>query len=135
MPYNREDHPLHFFTKKVLIVTAVALGLCLLWLVRHVVILVFMAAILAAGIAPAVRWVRVRWRFWFHKQIPRGTAVLIVYLPFVVVVVTLALVLVPRLMTDFRELSAQLPVLIEQNILKPMEKHVPMTAVRPMSNG
>jgi predicted PurR-regulated permease PerM len=130
MPYVREDHPLYLFTKKVLIVTAVALGLFLLWLVRHVVILVFMAAILAAGIAPAVRWVRVRWRFWFHKQIPRGTAVLIVYLPFVVVVVTVALVLVPRLMTDFRELSAQLPVLIEQNILRPMEKHVPMTAVR-----
>lgn len=125
-----EERPLDLFTRKVLIVTAVVLGVGLLWLVRHVLLLVFMAAVLAAGIAPAVRWVRVRWRYWFHKHIPRGTAVLIVYLPFVVVVIGLALILIPQLMTDFRELAAQMPVLIEQNILKPLEKHLPMTAVR-----
>lgn len=121
---------LELFAKKVAIVTGVAILLVLLWMVRHILILVFIAAVLAAGIAPAVHRVRVVWRFWFHRQLARGTAVMIVYLPFVIVLVTLGLILVPQLISDWKSLSEDLPVLIEKNVLEPLEKYVPMQAVR-----
>lgn len=132
-PIIREERrvgELELFAKKALIVAGIGLLLVLFWKVRAVLTIVFIAAVLSAGIAPAVHRVRVLWRFWFHRQIPRGTAVMIVYLPFLVLVLTLALVLVPRLISDWRTLSVQLPVLIETNILVPLEKYVPMTAVR-----
>jgi predicted PurR-regulated permease PerM len=55
---------------------------------------------------------------------------MIVYLPFVIAVVVLALVVFPRLITDTRALGAQLPALIEENILAPLEAYVPVGAIR-----
>ena len=130
MTIVREEQSLQLFTKKLLIFIAAGVALALLWHVRQVLILIFIAAVLAAGIAPAVHRVRVVWRFWFRRNLARGTAVAIVYLPFVVVVVTLGLILVPRIVSDFGELRAQLPALIEANILVPLEKYIPMGAVR-----
>lgn len=130
MTYVKEERSLELFTKKVLILVAIGLALVLLWVVRDIVVLVFIAAVLAAGIAPAVHWVRVRWRFWFRRNLARGKAVMIVYLPFAIIMVTLLLVLVPRIISDWRQLSAQLPALVEQNLVKPLEKYVPMDPVR-----
>jgi predicted PurR-regulated permease PerM len=130
MTYVREDRSLELFAKKTAIVAAFVVILGLLWLVRNIIILVFIASVLAAGIAPAVHRVRVLWRYWFRRNVARGAAVMMVYLPFVVLVVLFALVLVPRFMSDWGELSAQMPLLIEENVLKPLERYVPMTAVR-----
>ncbi|MBK5260115.1 MAG: AI-2E family transporter [Thermoanaerobaculia bacterium] len=127
MPSSKD---LELFAKKVVIVTGVAILLVLLWMVRDILILIFIAAVLAAGIAPAVHRVRVVWRFWFHRQLARGTAVMIVYLPFVIVLVTLGLILVPQLISDWKSLSSDLPVLVEKNILVPLEKYVSMEGVR-----
>jgi predicted PurR-regulated permease PerM len=121
---------LELFAKKVVIVIAIALTLALLWFVRDVLILVVIAAILAAGISPAVHRVRVAGRLYLHRNIPRGTAVVIVYFPFLILVLSLAIFLVPRLVTETRALSAQLPALIEANIITPLEKYVPMGPVR-----
>lgn len=132
MAYVKEERSLELFLRKVLIVAAVVIGLALLWRVREILLLIFIAAVIAAGIAPAVQRIRVLWRYWFHRNLARGPAVMIVYLPFVAVVVTASLLLVPRLVSDFRELSANLPVLIERNIVQPLEAYVPMTAVREM---
>lgn len=118
------------FAKKVAVVAAFIVAGALLWLVRDILILVFIAAVLAAGIAPAVHRVRVRSRYWFHRDIARGTAVMIVYLPFVAVVVTVLAVVVPQLISDGRELSSQLPLLVETNILQPLEKYISMEPVR-----
>ncbi|HVR38318.1 MAG TPA: AI-2E family transporter [Thermoanaerobaculia bacterium] len=121
---------LTLFARKVAIVAAFAIAICILWLVRNVVFLIFVAAVLAAGISPAVRRVRVLWRFWFRRHIARGTAVMIVYLPFVVTVLVLALVVMPGVVADMRELGHQLPSLIEKNILTPLEHYVPVGVLR-----
>lgn len=121
---------LQTFALKVAIVCAFGLVLLLLWHVRHIIVLVFIAAILAAGIAPAVRGVQIRGRFWLKRKIPRAAAVLIVYLPFLATVLLLAGVLAPRVIADSNELTARLPELIEQNILKPLEAYVPVDVVR-----
>src|SRR5438874_4773320 len=85
---------LEVFAQKVAIVVVFVVGILLLWRVRDVLVLIFIAAVIAAGIDPAVRRVRVWGRFWFHRNIPRGAAIAIVYLPFVLAVLLIALVLV-----------------------------------------
>lgn len=124
------DGELTLFTRKVAIVVAGAILLGLFWLVRNVLFLIFIAAVLAAGISPAVLRVRILWRYRFRRHLRRGTAVMIVYLPFVVAVLVLALVVLPRLVVDMRALGSHLPALIEQNILTPLERYVPVGVLR-----
>jgi predicted PurR-regulated permease PerM len=126
--YTKDD--LGLFTKKVAVVAAFLIVGALLWAVRDIVILVFVAAVLAAGIAPAVYRVRVWGRFFLHRNIQRGTAVMVVYLPFLALVVTILAFVVPQLISDWKELSVQLPVMVEKNILLPLEKYVSMEPVR-----
>jgi predicted PurR-regulated permease PerM len=118
------------FAKKVAIVIAFGILLGVLWLARHVLILIFIAAIVASGIAPAVQRVRISVRFFFHHNVRRGTAIAIVYFPFVALVLLIVLVVVPQLIAETRSLGAQLPVLIEQNVIAPLARWVPMSAVR-----
>jgi hypothetical protein len=90
-PAERPRGELDLFTRKVLIVASVMAGCAVLWLARDVLLLVFIAAVLAAGIAPSVRRVRILWRFRFGRKISRGTAVTIVFLPFLAIVLVLGL--------------------------------------------
>jgi predicted PurR-regulated permease PerM len=129
-PADPPRSELEVFAKKVMIVVAVVLALTLLWFSRGILILIFIAAILAAGIAPVVHRVRVLWRFRFHRPLARGPAVMIVYLPFLAAVIILGVVIFPRFVAETRELSAQLPVLIEKNVLTPMERFVPVGFIR-----
>lgn len=126
---------LELFTAKVLIVLAILGAAALIWAARGVLLLVFIAAVLAAGISPVVRAVRLRWRYVFHKPLSRGPAVMIVYLPFLLAVLILALVVVPRFIADTRELGARLPALIEENILQPLEGYVPVGVIREQLEG
>ena len=132
-PPRRE---LELFTKKVLIVAAIVAAGALLWFARDVVLLVLISAALAAGISPAVRRVRLFWRYHFRRKLSRGAAVMIVYTPLVIVGLVLALLILPRFIADSNELGARLPVLIDENILKPLERFVPVNAVREqLQNG
>jgi len=126
---------IELFVKKLVIVVAAVLLLAILWAARGVVILIFIAGVLAAGISPAVHRVRVWGRLAFHKHIARGTAVLIVYLPFLCIAVALLVFMVPRVIADMRTLSVQLPLLLEQNVLRPLEHYVPMGGVREFLRG
>ena len=127
-PQRRDE--LGVFTRKVFVVAGVVLLLAVLWAARRVLVLVVIAAALAAGIAPAVHRVRVVGRHLFRRNIPRGTAVLIVYFPFVVLLLTLLIVIVPRMIVEMRSLGAQLPALIDANILTPLERYLPMGGAR-----
>jgi predicted PurR-regulated permease PerM len=118
------------FALKVGLLVVVVLMLALLWAVREVVLLVVIAAAIAAGISPVVRRVRTLWRFRFRRPLNRGAAVMIVYLPFVIGVVLMALLVVPRFVHDSRDLARQLPMLIDRNILEPMGKYVPVNVLR-----
>lgn len=121
---------LETFARKTAIVVAFIAGAALLWEVRHVLILVFIAAVLAAGISPAVHRVRVFGRHWLRRNVPRGAAVMLVYFPFLILVVLLTVILLPRVIADTRELSAQLPTLLDRNVFTPLERFVPMGGAR-----
>lgn len=117
----RRPGELETFTAKVLIVVAIGVGLALLWFTRAILILIFIAAVLAAGISPAVHRVRVLGRKLMRRNIPRGTAILAVFFPFVVLVIVLAVVIAPRVIADTHALSAQLPMLLDR--LMPRRVH------------
>ena len=126
---------LALFAKKVAVVIGFGILLGVLWFARHVVILVFISAIIAAGISPVVQRVRIAVRFFFHRNIRRGTAVAIVYFPFVALVLLFVLVVVPQLIAETRSLSAQLPKLVEQNILTPLAHWLPTSTIREYLRG
>lgn len=126
----RDPGEVPLFARKMAVVVAIGLVLALLWFARGVVVLVFIAAALAAGIAPIIHRIRLRWRFHFHKTLPRGPAVAIVYLPFLIAVIVLLVVVVPRFIADTHDLGVQLPRLIEENVLTPLEHYVPVGVIR-----
>lgn len=127
---------LELFAKKVLVVAALGVLLWVMWEARGVLVLVFIAAILAAGIAPAVHRIRALWRFYFHRPLARGPAVMIVYLPFVVLALVLCVLVAPRFVDDMRELGARMPELVEKNILVPLEAQgVPVGRIREELRG
>jgi predicted PurR-regulated permease PerM len=129
-PADRPRSELEIFTRKVLIVSGILAGAALLWAAREVILLVIIAACIAAGIAPAVRRVRIYWRYHFRRKLSRGAGVMIVYLPFLVAVLVLCLLVVPRFIADTRELGREMPRLIDQNILTPLERYVPVGTLR-----
>jgi predicted PurR-regulated permease PerM len=134
-PTDRPRSELELFTRKVLILAGIAAGCAILWAARGVLLLVFIAAVLAAGISPVVRRVRILWRFHFHRKLSRGTAVMIVYLPFLAVVLVVGVLIVPRFIAEASALGEHLPVLIEQNILQPLEPYVPVGIIREELKG
>ncbi|HYI07862.1 MAG TPA: AI-2E family transporter [Thermoanaerobaculia bacterium] len=135
-PADRPRGELETFARKVLIVVAVLCMAALLWAARDVLLLVCIAAALAAGISPAVRRVRIWWRYRFRRKLSRGAGVMIVYLPFLIGVLLLGILVVPRFIADSRELGRHLPELIDKNILTTLERWVPMGEVRAqLKNG
>src|SRR5437763_16341097 len=85
---------LELFIRKIVVVVLAAIALALLWAARDVLILVFIAAVLAAGIAPAVHRVRVWGRLLFHRHIHRGSAVVLVYVTFLIAAVAILLFMI-----------------------------------------
>jgi predicted PurR-regulated permease PerM len=134
-PGDRPRSELETFTRKVLIVVAVIAAVALLWEARGVLVLVFIAAILAAGIAPAVHRVRLLWRYHFRKPLARGPAVMVVYLPFLIAVILLCVLVLPHFIADSRALARQMPELVEKNILTPLERYVPVGLIREELSG
>ena len=136
-PHDPARHPgeLELFAKKAAIVASLLILATLLWAARDVVVLVFIAAVLAAGISPAVHRVRVLWRHFFTRNLSRGAAVMIVYFPFLFAALMLVFILVPRLIADWKALSAQLPALLEANVFTPLERFVPMGGIRAYLSG
>lgn len=123
---------LKLFAKKVGIVILFAIGLLLLYSIRRVVILLFIAGILAAGIAPVVKRVMLLIRHRTGKRIRRGTAVIIVYLPFLIGAVLLGIFTIPHLLEESQQLAHDLPELINQKILDPLGKYLPTEKLREM---
>lgn len=113
-----------------MVIVAVAGSVFLAWAIRDILVVIFIAGVLAAGISPVVRRVRGMARFYLHRRMSRGAAVLTVYLPFLIAAALLLIFVAPRLLIEARQLSTQLPALIEGKLLKPLERYVSVEAVR-----
>ncbi len=121
------DH-VRVFVKKV----AILLVLVLLWKIRDIVVLLLISGVLAAGIAPAVVRVRVYMRRWFRRRISRGAAVLLVYLPLLIVASLAIFFGLPFLLEQSRTLMTDLPRLLDERIFTPLSKYMPVDDFRAM---
>jgi predicted PurR-regulated permease PerM len=74
----------------------------------NVLVLVFVAVILASGLQPIVAWLR------SHLHVGRGPAILLVYSAFLVIVVGLVLVVVPAAVTQLDRTLQSLPPFFER---------------------
>jgi len=73
-----------------------------------VLLLVFVAILLASALEPIVGWIRAR------TGLGRGITILLVYASFFVIVIGLAFVVVPAAIAQFNEIVARLPARLEQ---------------------
>jgi len=84
--------------RTVIVLGLIGLGLVLVWFVTHVtgiLILLLIAAILSAGLEPFVAMIQ-RWRLPGNRTLPRGVAILVLYLALIVLLVgILSVVLIP----------------------------------------
>ncbi len=90
-----------------------ALTIALLWalfLVRGTLLLIYVAALVAIGFGPIVEAIERR-RLAGRRRLPRWGAILIVYLTLIGVLVGVAMMIVPPLVTQAREFWAELPAL------------------------
>jgi predicted PurR-regulated permease PerM len=72
----------------------------------RILLLVFVAVLLASALEPVIDWIR------SHVAVRRGIAILVVYAAFFVVVIGLALVVVPAAINQFNDIVDGLPPLV-----------------------
>jgi predicted PurR-regulated permease PerM len=88
---------------------ALVLGvLVLAWAVGHVLVLMFVAVILASGLQPIIAWLR------GHIPVGRGVAILLVYGVFLLTVVGMVIVIVPSAIGQFQNTLEALPPFFDQ---------------------
>jgi predicted PurR-regulated permease PerM len=96
------------------VVITVAL-LWILWLVRNIVLLIYVSALFAIGFSPVVRLLeRQRLPHIGTYQVPRAVAILVVYLLILSVIVGVGFLVFPPLVSQARQFAADLPRLVEQ---------------------
>jgi predicted PurR-regulated permease PerM len=96
-----------------------ALTVALLWalyLVREALLLIYVAALVAIGLAPLVATVeRVRLRRRRRRaQLPRWAAILAIYLAVIGIVTGIAALIVPPLLDQAQAFRSELPMMIER---------------------
>src|ERR1700681_3836879 len=101
------------FTRRLLqtvaTVTAVVLVLAVLYAARDALILIYVSALIAMGFSPLVRLIELRGGNSGRSRVPRGLAILAIYLVVVGVLVLLGLMVVPPLVSQAADLCARLP--------------------------
>jgi predicted PurR-regulated permease PerM len=86
--------------------------LYLVWLLRHVLLLIYVAVLFAVIFMPAVHWIQ---RLRVHNWRPgRGTSVLLMCGAVLVVVTVLAIFMLPPIAQDLSDLARDLPTELQQ---------------------
>lgn len=100
------DIPARTIAKVMLVAVGVALALYVLYVIRHVVLLVLVSGFLAVALTPAVNFVN-------RGRVPRWVAILLVYLGIVASIVGLGLLVVPPVVNGVNDLIDNLPSYVE----------------------
>lgn len=84
-----------------------------LYLARGALLLIYVSALVAIGLAPLVAVIERR-PLYRRRRVPRWAAILIIYLCFLAIVVGLGLLVIPPLVTQARELWSVLPDMLQR---------------------
>lgn len=87
--------------------TLIPLALYFLWYIRDLLFSLLIAFILMSALRPAAAYL-------VRKQVPRGLAVGLVYLGFVLVFIALVSIIIPPIVTETSSLIRNLPIIIQQ---------------------
>ena len=86
-----------------------------IYLLRTALLTIYVSALLAIGLSPAVQWIEHRHVFGKkHLGLPRWAAILVLYLLFVVAVLILLAIIVPAMVSQVSALWQQIPAYKEQ---------------------
>jgi predicted PurR-regulated permease PerM len=104
---DQREHRLMIWAIAGLLVGAVALWL--LYLIRGVLLLVYISTLLAIGFSPAVHWFERRRVGWLRTKFSRGAAILVFYVLCLALFALLLAIIVPPFVTQSRELWQAMP--------------------------
>jgi predicted PurR-regulated permease PerM len=91
------------------------MALSAIYVARHVLLLVYVSALLAIGFAPAVRWIeRQQVLPVGGRRLPRWLAILLIYVVILGALTGLGFLVVPALLEQARQLASHLPTYVEQ---------------------
>jgi predicted PurR-regulated permease PerM len=90
------------YAKATITVALVFIGLAAAWAVRNILVLILVAGVLAVGLDPAVRRLQ-------RMHLPRGWAVIIIFVILVGLLVLFGFLVVPPLAKEVRGLAADIP--------------------------
>jgi predicted PurR-regulated permease PerM len=99
---ERHPPPMSYYAKVTLTVVAILALLAAAWSVRHILVLLLVAAVLAVGLDPPVRRLE-------RLRIPRGWAVLIIFLLAVGFIVLFAFLVIPPIVREVQGLARDIP--------------------------
>ncbi|MDA2922353.1 AI-2E family transporter [Patescibacteria group bacterium AH-259-L07] len=92
-------------------IVLVILVLWFLYLIRDVIVIVFLAGLVAAIITPAVN-------YFERKKLPRWLGALIVYIFIILILIGISLIVIPTAVAQANLLSVQLPQLLQSILSK-----------------
>src|SRR6185436_20591945 len=95
--------------RTVLTVAAVAVLLFALWAAREALLLIYISALIAMGFSPLVRVIERTPASSGRRGIPRGLAILAIYIVIVGVIVLVGLMVIPPLVAQAAALWDKLP--------------------------
>jgi predicted PurR-regulated permease PerM len=112
---NGHDTPRRLIAWTIAAVAATVVAAWLLYLAREVLLLVYVSALFAIGFSPLVRLLeRQRLLPIGTRRLPRGLAILVVYVGIVGLLVGMGFVVVPPLVRQAREFATQVPTMVDQ---------------------
>ena len=84
-----------------------------LYQIRDVLLLIYVAALVAIGLSPLVASIE-RLRRGRRRRLPRWAAILAIYVAMIGVIVVIGMLVVPPLLTQAREFGTELPSLLQR---------------------
>ncbi len=95
-------------TIAVAIVAAFVLAALAVWAGRSALLLIYVSVLIATGLFPMILWIERA----IGKAVPRWAIIGVVYLAFLGVVITAALLIVPTMIAQAEELTSRLPSIV-----------------------
>lgn len=110
-----DDSPRALVVWTVAVVAFAVVLMAALFVVRHVLLLIYVCALLAIGLSPLVRWIESRELVAFGtRRVPRWVVVLVLYTVGFALWIGVAALVVPPLVAQSRELAASAPAMLER---------------------
>jgi len=109
MEINKRPININISTLTIVKIILIFLLLYFLYLVREIVAILFVSLIFASAVDPWVDWMQ-------KKKIPRGVGIVLIYLVLLIIVSSVIYLIIPPIVQQIGELSANFPYYFEKII-------------------